>query len=281
MSVDDKPPHPLALGGKRPESNGKGRPRKPGARYRSGKLKNAPPNQNVLDRRAAICADPTKATCPLDAAHANGWLSSLEHGAARAYIAVHSRAGIGGPGAAIQRDTTIPSGAALELADKWSSMSDADVRRLRLSLLPDHEVAMIWDSAMRDLGRVVDPAKAEEFAKDANRRWRALNAAMTAIERTVVDNFCIRETWPRWFWERQAGRMKTQWEEERDILVSGLRAMARAMEKPRTVAITDIASSPPVRRLKPGGQIIERSVYVDEDTGETLYEVERLRSRGT
>lgn len=278
MSDYAKPDHPLALGGKRPEASGKGRPRKAGDRYRSGKLKQkAAPNQTVLDRRAAICADPTMATCPLDASYANGWLSKEEYGAGRAYIAVHSRAGIGGPGAARQRDTSIPTGAALELSERWSSMNDSEVRRMRLSHLPDKELVLIWDSAMRDLGRLADPEKAEEFARDANQRWRRLNAVMTSIERSAVDNFCIRETWPRWFWERQAGNMRTRWEEERDILISGLRAMARAMEKPRTIAKVDLVhprAAPP-----PGPREVERLVYQDQDTGETLYEVERIKRR--
>lgn len=273
---DNQPQHPLALGGKRPEPTGKGRPRKEGARHPSGKLKRAGANQTVLDRRAAICADPTMATCPLDAAYANGWLSQSEYGAGRAYIAVHARAGIGGPGAAATRDTSIPTGAALELADRWSSMNDGEVRRLRLSLLPDKEIVLIWDSAMRDLGRFADPQKAEEFARDANQRWRSLNAAMTSIERTTVDNFCIRETWPRWFWERQAGNMKTRFEDERDILIGGLRAMARAMEKPETIAKVDLVDPRPVP--KSGPREVERVIYQDE-TGETLFEAERIKRR--
>jgi hypothetical protein len=278
MADDEKPQHPLALGGKRPEPTGNGRPRKPGDRYRSGKLKRAAPNQSVLDRRAAICADPTMATCPLDASYANGWLSKVEYGAGRAYISVHARAGIGGPGAATQRDNTIPTGAALELAERWSSMTDGDVRRMRLSLLPDKEVVLIWDSAMRDLGRLADPEKAEEFARDANQRWRSLNAAMTSIERMTVDNFCIRETWPRWFWERQAGRMDSRFEEERDILIGGLRAMARAMEKPKTVARVDLAHPRPAALAGP--REVERRIYQDEETGETLYEAVRIKRRG-
>lgn len=274
--ANDQKPHPLALGGKRPEPSRKGRPRKSGARFPSGKLKQAAPNQRVLDQRASICADPTMATCPLDAAYANGWLSKVEYGAGKAYISVHARAGIGGPGAAAQRDTSIPTGAALELADRWSSLSDADVRRMRLSLLPDKEIALIWDSALRDLGRYADPAKAEEFAQEANRRWRALNAAMTTMERSAVDDFCIRETWPRWFWERQAGNMKTWSEDERDILIGGLRAMARAMEKPKTIAKVDIALPRPAPASGP--REVERVVYQDE-TGETLFEAERIKRR--
>lgn len=254
--------------------SGGGRPARSGDRYPGGKLKPQKPNPEVIARRQALTEDITMATCPLDVAYARNWLSRQDYGAARAYISVHSRAGLGGPGAR-QADTSLPTGAALDLAERWSGLSDSDVRKLDLTLLPDKELVLIWDSALRDLGRMADPEKAEQFAAEATRRWRALNAAMTSIERLAVDSFCIRETWPRWLSERLAGRMDSRWEDERRILVSGLKVMAAALAKPKTIARVDLVApqQPPV-----GPRRRETFTYVDQDGGK-LFEVERIATR--
>lgn len=250
--------------------------RKPsdGERYPSGKLKPAQPNPEVLARRALLCADPSMATCPLDASYANNWLSRADYGAAKAYISVHAGAGLGSPGASRSADTSLPTGAAMDLSERWSGMSESDIRKFRMSQLPGKELVLIWDSALRDLGRQADPEQAQKFAEQANRRWRALNAAMTSHERLIVDSFCIRETWPRWFHERLAGEMKSHWEDERRILISGLRAIARALAPSKTIARSDLVlPDPPKPR---GPVVIERTEIVD-DAGVVVQVFERIK----
>lgn len=274
-----KPNKPRAFEALRHAKN-TGRPRKEGARTASGRLLPPPPNELVLARRAAICADPAMATCPLDAAYANGWLTRREYGAANAYVAVHKRAGLGGPGAR-QVDPSLPTGAAIELADRWSELSERDVRSMRLSQLPDKELVLIWDSALRDLGRMADPEKAEQFAVEANRRWRALNAIMTSFERVVVDSFCIRETWPRWFWERVEGRMASEFEEERTVLLSGLRSIAGALDAPKSIVRSDLAAPAARRQSSVHGkpEHVADLAFTDVDTGDVLRTVRVERAR--
>lgn len=212
------------------------------------------------------------ATCPLDAAYANGWMSQRQHSAGLAYISVHARAGLGGPGAP-SSDQGLPRGAAMDLAERWSGMTESDVRKLRLSQLPDKELVLIWDSALRDLGRMADPEKAEQFAAQANRRWRAFNAAMTSHERLAVDSVCIREIWPRWFWARLDGNMESQWEDERSVLLSGLDRIAAALAKPKSQARSDLVLPDPPKR---GPVVVERTEIVD-DAGVVVQVFERIK----
>lgn len=256
-----------------PRSKG-GRPRQQGERYPSGKLKAVKPNPVVLARRALICADPAMATCPLDASYANGWITQAEYGAGRAFLAVHVSAGLDAPGAAAMRDNSIPRGAADELRQKWGELSDAQVLAMRWNEFTDKEIAAIWDSALRHMGRLADPAAPSEFAVRAHQRWRAMNAALSSIERVVVDSFCVRAEWPQWFVERLEGRYDTVHEERRDILVSGLRAIGQAMRKPKAPVRRDLALPDP----KParGPVIVERTEIVD-DSGEVVQVHERIR----
>lgn len=254
-----------------------GRPRQDGERFPNGRLKPPGPNQLMVERRKALCDDVTMATCPLDAAFARGWISRAEHAAGRAYIAVHMRAGFQGPGYSGQRDTSLPTGSADELRANWRGMTTGEVLAIKWSTLSNKEIATIWDSALRDMGRAADPTKADDFAKDANRKWRFLNAAMTTLQRLRVDEFCIRETWPRWFIDRAKGDMKGHSEDERTTLIEGLRVISRALEKPKTPAVSDIVVPPAPR---PSGPVrTERTVYVDQDTGAPVLEVERRTRR--
>lgn len=253
--------------------SGGGRPRQEGDRYPSGRLKPVKPNAEVLARRKAICADPAMATCPLDASLANGWISQAEYGAGRVFLSVHVGAGLDSPGAAAMRDNSIPTGAADAIRKNWGELTDVQVRAMSWNEFSDKEIAAIWDSALRDLGRSADPEAANDFAARAHQRWRALNAAMSPIERTVVDSFCIREEWPQWFAERLAGRMDTVHEEKRDILISGLRAIAQAMRQPKAPVRDDLASPKP----KPRGPVIIERVEFVNDNGEVVQVHERIR----
>lgn len=251
-----------------------GRPRQEGERYANGRLKPPGPNQIIVARRKAICDDVTMATCPLDASYARGWISKEEHAAGRAFIAIHVRAGFQGPGLASVRDMSLPTGSADELRANWRDMKTAEVMAIKWSTLSPKEIAAIWDSALRDLGRYADPARAEEFSADANRKWRSIHASLTTLQRLRVDEFCIRETWPRWFLDRANGNMRGHFEDERSTLIEGLRIIGRALEKPRTPAVPGLVETPPPAR--PSGPVhVERMIYVDQDTGEPVLEVER------
>lgn len=253
-----------------------GRPRQEGERYANGRLKPPGPNQLMVARRKAICDDVTMATCPMDAAYARGWISQAEHAAGRAFISIHMRAGFQGPGLSAQRDTSLPTGSSDQLRSNWREMSTGQVLAIKWSTLSPKEIAAIWDSALRDLGRAADPTKAEAFAADANRKWRSINASMTTLQRLRVDDFCIRETWPRWFFDRVNGNMRGHFEDERSTLIEGLRVIARALETPKTIAVPDIVE--PSAPRKPTGPLRrEHTVYVDQDTGEPVLEVERIK----
>lgn len=257
--------------------SGGGRPKKEGDRYPNGRLKAEKPNPAVLARRQLICADPAMATCPLDAAFANGWITQADYGAGRAFLSVHVSAGLDSPGAAAIRDNSIPRGAADQLSQRWGEMTDAQVRGMRWNEFTDKEISAIWDSALRDLDRAADPTAPSDFAVRAHQRWRAMNAAMSSIERVVVDSFCVREEWPQWFVERLAGRVVPIHEERRDILISGLRAIAETMRKPKAPVRRDLVLPDPPRPSGP--VVIERTEIVNE-AGEVVQVHERVRRAG-
>lgn len=251
------------LNPRKPGKSTGGRPPKEGDRYPSGKLKRPGPNQLMVDRRKALCADVTMASCPLDAAFSNGWISPAEYAAGQAYIAVHARANLGSPGIPSQADHSQPDPV-------------ADIRRVSWSALSDNEIGRIWDSAMRDLGTEGGLARLEEEAADAMVKWKALSAAMTLAERTEVDNVCIRESWPQWILQRAAGRMDTSWEKSRKILVAGLRAIRQALTKP-TPANDEAFIPNDAKSVRPT-RVQERTVYLG-DTGEPILEVEYVSRR--
>lgn len=254
-----------------------GRPRKDGDRFPNGRLKPPGPNQLVVDRRKAICEDVTMATCPLDAAYARGWITQAEHGAGKAFIAIHAGAGFMGPGYSGQKDTSLPTGSVDELRANWSEMTSGQVKAMKWSDISAKDIAKIWDSALRDLGRYADPETAEQFAADANRKWRAVNAQMTSHERMAVDAFCIREVWPQWLTERLAGQDSGRWADQRNILIEGLRIVGHALRKPKTPAMVDVVQTPKPKATGP--LRIEKTIYVDDATGQPVLEVERRTRR--
>lgn len=268
--TDEKKPHPLALGGKRPEPSKKGRPRKEGARTKSGRLK-AP--QLVIDRRKAMCDDVTKATSPLDVAHYNGWLDEAEYRAGLDYARLHRAAGFGvrggggGGGGASRMEIENPMDLSLDVTTDAKSF---------FSGLPHAEVAAIWDSVFNDDGRAKETAG--ERAAKATLAWKAANAALTIQQRHEVRLVCIEDSFPQWILQRRTGRMGTSWEAKRTLLIDGLRAIRRAIKPARPGANTAQAVPAP----RPGQKVVDRTVYVDQDTGAQVLEVERImRRRGS
>ena len=248
-----------------------GRPAKVGDRYPSGKLKPVGPNPEVIARRRALTENLMMATCPLDVAFANDWLTQAEYQTGKSYGGVYLRSDICAPGMPRMRDGSIPKGV-------------EDVRDLKWEQLSTAEIARIWDSAFRDLGSLLKPESTGAKDTPAARawdRWKAINAAMSPEERSEVYAVCVQDSWPQWIIQRRAGHFGTRWERKYDLLVSGLRAMADLMATPTPRAANDHhESEAPARAVSPrvGGQRIERIQYVDED-GNPLLEVERRTRR--
>lgn len=240
-----------------------GRPRKDGARYASGKLKPVGPNALVMERRKALCDDPTKASNPLDAAYANGWLDLADYRTGIMFAHLHQAAGFGSSGGAI--GSALEVGSPLDLSQDVTASAGS-----YFASLSHAEVAAIWDSVFG--GSLATAEDRHERAARANSRWKLANAAMTPDERAEVHNVCILDSWPQWILQRRAGRMETSWERKRDLLISGLRAVRRAL---RPEAANEGAREAP--KPSSGPKAIERTVYVDED-GETVLEVERVQS---
>lgn len=69
------------------------------------------------------------------------------------------------------------------------------------------------------------------------------------------------------------GRTDTNWERKRDLLISGLRAVRRALRPETANEVGQGAPEP-----SSGPQTIERTVYLDED-GETVLEPIQMRTR--
>ena len=197
-----------------------GRPRKEGSRYPSGKLKPTGPNPLVLARRKALCDDPTKATCPLDAAYANGWLDLADYRTGIMFAHLHRAAGFGAEGAAMGSSLEAPT--PMELSQDVTASAKS-----YFSSLSHAEIASIWDSAFEGAGEPGEDK--DERAARANARWKLANAAMSPDERAEVHNVCILDSWPQWILQRRARRMDTSWERKRDLLISGLRAVRRAL----------------------------------------------------
>lgn len=205
-----------------------GRPRKEGARYPSGQLKPVGPNPRVLEARQAICDDPRMATCPLDAAFANGWLSREEYETGVRYVAAHTNAQLGAPGSKSGAWEPERGGAINDLhaqwTERWSKMTDTQVRTLKWNELTQYEIAKIWDSAMRPA-----PSTTDRRGISAMRRYKRMNDALTPAQRHEVHSVCVLESWPQWILQRRAGRFQSSWETRRDVLIDGLHAIEAMM----------------------------------------------------
>lgn len=280
---DNKPP---ALGGNRPPlvvkpAKSRGRPRKSGSRNASGRLnEKVDPNPIVMARRLAIASDPTKASCPLDAAVANGWLSPAESLGAEIFIGTHRSAGLGGPsGFGRSWEPSIGSGAADDLNFMWSELTDAQVRAMRWSDLSKADIARIWDSALPVQGGTTDGSKS------ANRRWRTICSALTPAQREAVSNFCVLELWPRWL-ERRLNGKPNAGGPDLESLRTGLRAVLMAVrtrkpENDNIQAANDqvepIGVYLPSMEGKP--EHTANLAFTDSETGEVIRTVRVERKR--
>lgn len=197
-----------------------GRPRKAGTRFPGGKLKPAGPNEILLARRKELCADPTKASCPLDAAHARGWLTNQEYMTGIGFARLHRLVNTEGPGRSITQRMT-------EVA------TPIEVSESSFSRMSNKEIATLWDAVFTD-----GPPPSEQLADAATAAlrdaWRRAVASMTREQFAEVDLVCVQESWPQWIIQRAAGRMDTSWEAKHRLLTEGL-AVIRACRPQRVL----------------------------------------------
>lgn len=263
----EKPAHPLALGGKRPASSGRGRPRKPGKRYPGGQLKPAGPNERSVEIRKSLGMDKlNQRMIPLDVAHRNGWLSDVDYLTAIRFANLHQTAGFAQFGGSMSSslEVDVPTEVSLSVTMEAKSF---------FSSLPNAELAALWDRVFSRGER--DPVRADEAAAKANRLWRGTCAAMTMQERSEVTDVCILDSWPQWLIQRLAGHEGTAWERKRDLLISGLTKVRKALRQMGPPP-SHTPDDPEPRRSPPAGQLrTEHFVYVDEE-GNQVLEVERI-----
>lgn len=262
----------------------KGRPRKSGDRFPSGRLK--PVNQKnavVVERRQALCEDITKASSPLDAALANGWIGDADHRAASVYAALYRQSVSGGPSVPTAVDVSTPT-------------SVLDCRGIEFREMGSREVAAIWDSAMSKPGAVVgglDDLERQQKATRASERWKAIQERMPPEVQQEMHRVCIVESWPQWINHRAIAKGKaakiaaedrepdaveradiarfanSRFERGRDLLLEGCRIVRLAGRQLKV----SIESVPMARRSTPA-YVAESAAYVDTE-GAPLYTAER------
>jgi hypothetical protein len=265
----------------------RGRPRKEGARFPSGRLKPVnPKNELVIERRKELCDDITKASSPLDAALANGWISEADHRAATTYASLYRATMSGGPSVPTAVDVSTPT-------------SVVDYRGVEFREMEPREVATIWDAAMSKPGAVVDGQ--EDLEKHARavkalERWKDINDRMPKAVRDEMFRVCIDESWPQWINHRAIAKSKaakiaalkrepteaekadierfanSRWEASRDLLLEGCRVVRAAARQMR-----DRIEAVPVAPRPTPAYLVEAVAYVDLE-GEPLLTIER-RSR--
>lgn len=258
---------------RRKGSQNAGRPRQDGARYPSGKLKPVGPNQLVVGRRRAICNDVTMASCPLDAALSNGWISTSDHRAGTTFAMLYRASGLGGPamGASDYREANTTN---MEIDPATAAKLSGGKNWLQH--LTDGEITAMWDEAFRD--HRPTGADAEQRAAEALTKWRDVNAAMPAEVRAEMHLVCVQESWPQWIPQRAAGKMDTSWERKRDLLLQGFQTVRGLFRRPADEEVSCEAEHDRVARGV-GPKVAETTHYVDAD-GVLQYEAVRLRRAG-
>lgn len=211
---------------------GGGRPRMAGPRTASGRLK-VEPNARVVAARAALGVGDSGARMgPIRFAYSKGWLNLDHMVIADVYLDAYSHAGLGGTGFSASKDDSAHTGAVDELRIDWSSLDNAQVAAMGWNTFTAKEVAAIWDSAFRP----VEPYKGRTSAL---RKWKAMSAALNAAERGEVESVVLHGSWPQWVIQRNSGHMDTSWEGKREILISALVKMGRALKSLKAEAANE------------------------------------------
>jgi len=253
---------------KRRGSSKAGRPRKPGPRFPSGKLRpNNEPNARVVaDRRAMLGGDDldlSAAHDPLALAHARRWITTADLRTGEAYADIGRRAKIGGPGLAnggiAEANTTV------------------GIDRRAFRDMTDAEVTAVFDQVFSVRG-----ATPEEAAAHAMALWQKVHRALTPIQRRELDLVCMQRSFPFWMMDLVAGReLLGSRLEKRNALVEGLAAVREALHKPKaeTPARQKLPPEPPPEVVH-GPRPIDVTRYVSP-TGELIREVVRIGRRRT
>lgn len=264
----------------------KGRPRKTGARYTNGRLKPVDPrNPRVAEIRKSMCEDLTKASCPLDVALANKWISTAEYSAAMTYANTYRAAKLDAPGCKTAADLSTPTSA-------------LDMRGLRFADLSDGEIVAIWDGVASHTKR--GATSDEESQAIALERWRRMNEGMSPAARSELQLVSIYESWPQWINQLVVVRnIRARAEEDkRQLTVAEEIKIARCENSPymakktllaqacahvRSVLSQPKIESAPTREGEivpiPGPKVAETVNYVDP-TGAKVLEVVRIRRKG-
>lgn len=265
--------------------NRPGAKRKPGARYANGRLKPVDPrNPRVAEIRKELSPDPTMASCPLDCAYANGFITEAQYRAAMSYAGAFKASRMGAPGCKTAKDLSTPESA-------------VDVRGVRYADMPDADIAAVWSSVESDT-RGIDTGsdRGEETGLD---RWQRMNAGMDPAARSELQLVAIDQSWPHWInqWivaakivsrakdekrkatteekDRVKALLHSRHAEKRNLLIAGCEHVRRAMSRDR------IESAPaPEGSIAsvPGPKIAETTHYVDP-TGAPVLEVVRIRRK--
>jgi hypothetical protein len=255
--------------------SGGGRPRQEGERYPNGRLKPQKPNTRTLEMRAALgVTDIGQAFSPIQIAARKGWMSAEDCRIAATFASIHTLAGLGRSASAAGADREVEAGADVSGDPTASSF---------FATLPHAEVVAIWDAVFNSEGGELTDR--EDRAAKAMKQWKAANAAMTPEQRSEVYDVCILDSFPQWIIQRAAGRERTSWERKRDILIAGLRNVARALRPATAIARSAVDAAeredrPVSSSVLPTGSV-RRQFYIDQE-GQPLFEVEwvyRLRER--
>jgi hypothetical protein len=257
--------------GKKLGSSKAGRPRQEGARTASGRLKPPGPNELMVERRKAMCADITMATDPLDCALANNWITVGDFRTAMTYASLHRAAITGGPG----------SGGG---SGQHEASTGMDATGMTFAQMSSKDITEIWDSAFADTPNpeAKDLAQAEALAK-----FKAASNAMTAEQRAEVHRVVVTHSWPWWVTNRAAeaalrtklkdedrdptpeeyGRLAkyriSTHERKRDTLLEGLKAIRKGLKTHRDRDKPPPAKIEAVPYRAPSAKVDETTTYVD------------------
>lgn len=189
----------------------RGRPRKDGARFPSGKLRQVvDPNPRVLEDRRALAGengDIRAAGHPLDCALARGWLTEAQHRAGSRYAAIYRAARIAQPES---------RGGLCEAPEAQT------IDKRPLGIMADAEITAAFD-------RIFNVTEQKDRSATALAQWSAINQFLNAAEQAECFSVCVRSSWPQWIVQRAAGHFQTGWERKREVLISALDQVAQVL----------------------------------------------------
>jgi hypothetical protein len=253
-----------------------GRPKKAGARYPGGQLRPPTPNEVVVKQRREMLGDASLdialASDALDLAHARGWITDVQHRAARTLGKLYHQARIGGP--------RMGSGALHEVQPALQ----IDARSF--AIMSDDEVEELWDKVFSDEGE----ATPEDRAETALALWGKIMGSLDQAVQSEMFAVCIAGSWPQWMvYEARGKPVPPTWEVRRTRLFLGLAKVRDVARKPRPHVVPPSQPHPLRKHNRRARMVEERIIYVDEG-GDTVpivsehglpFEVARLTRRAS